>query len=47
MTDSWRTTIAKLNQINEERDLTERELIRLNDALRKAAAEKTRKNRQR
>jgi hypothetical protein len=39
MTDSWRTTLAKLQLTLQSRDLTAAEHIRYNDALRKRAAE--------
>jgi hypothetical protein len=39
MTDSWRTTLAKLQLTLQSRDLTNAEHIRYNDALRKRAAE--------
>lgn len=39
MTDSWRTTLAKLQLTLQSRDLTDAEHIRYNDALRKRAAE--------
>lgn len=39
MTDSWRTTLAKLQLTLQSRDLTDPEHIRYNDALRKRAAE--------
>lgn len=39
MTDSWRTTLAKIQLTLQSRDLTDAEHIRYNDALRKRAAE--------
>lgn len=39
MTDSWRTTLARLQLTLQSRDLTDAEHIRYNDALRKRAAE--------
>lgn len=39
MTDSWRTTLAKLQLTLQSRDLTDAEHIRYSDALRKRAAE--------
>lgn len=39
MTDSWRTTFARLQLTLQSRDLTDVEHIRYNDALRKRAAE--------
>lgn len=39
MTDSWRTTLAKLQLTLQSRDLSNAELIRYNDAMRKRAAE--------
>lgn len=38
MTDSWRTTLAKLQLTLQSRDLTDAEDIRYHDALRKRAA---------
>jgi len=43
MTDSWRTTLAKLQLTLQSRDLTEAEHLRYNDAMRKRAAEINRK----
>lgn len=43
MTDSWRTTLAKLQLTMQSRDFTEAERIRYHDALRKRAAEIDRK----
>lgn len=43
MTDSWRTTLAKLQLTIQSRDLTDAEQIRYSDALRKRAAEINRK----
>ena len=39
MTDSWRTTLAKLQLTLQSRDLTEVEHLRYSDAMRKRATE--------
>ncbi|WP_214465598.1 hypothetical protein [Microbacterium flavescens] len=43
MTDSWRTTLAKLQLTLQSRDLTDVEHIHYSDAMRKRAAEISRK----
>jgi hypothetical protein len=39
MTKSWRRDLADLNETQQQRELTEREIIRYNDAVRKRQKE--------
>lgn len=42
MTNSWRRELAELDETQQHRELTEREIIRWNDAIRKRAKEMSR-----